>query len=146
MIVVDRRQAGTIWHKSLKNFVAAMSTHDPIDEAFQAARRHFLSNLKAGDKYNFSQYPSIDDVYDATDKIQQEQHEAGTLQSLNKIRPYLDCLTQYVGVIDTFAQAKADILCLIWVCNSLLYFNKYSETWSCEPLMLFILPRGMHYT
>jgi hypothetical protein len=97
-----------------------MSAHNPTEEAFQAARRHFLADLKDGNVYNFSQYASIDDVYDATEKIQQEQNKSGTLQGLNRIRPYLDCLRQYVDVINTFAQVKADILCLIWVCNSLL--------------------------
>jgi len=94
-----------------------MSAQDPIGDAFEAARKDFLSGLKVRDIYNFSQFTSINDVYNTTDTIQKEQSRSGTLQSLNRIRPYLDCLSQYVGVVDTFAQAKPDILCLIWVCH-----------------------------
>ena len=95
-----------------------MSAQDPIEDAFEAARQDFLRSLKDRDIYNFSQFTSINNVYDTTDKIQEEQQRSGALRGLNKIRPYLDCLSQYVGVIDTLIQAKPDILCLIWVCHS----------------------------
>jgi hypothetical protein len=95
-----------------------MSAQDPIEDAFEAARQDFLRSLKDRDVYNFSQFTSINNVYDTTDKIQEEQRRSGALRGLNRIRPYLDCLSQYVGVIDTFTQAKPDILCLIWVCHS----------------------------
>lgn len=102
----------------LRDSVAAMSAQDPVDDAFEAARQDFLRSLKDQDIYNFSQFMSINDVYDTTDKIQEEQRRSGALRGLNRIRPYLDCLNQYVGVIDTFIQAKPDVLCLIWVCHS----------------------------
>jgi len=95
-----------------------MSAQDSIEDAFEAARQNFLSSLKDQDVYNFSQFTSINDVYNTTDKIQEEQRTSGALRGLNRIRPYLDCLSQYVGVIDTFTQVKPDILCLIWVCHS----------------------------
>jgi hypothetical protein len=95
-----------------------MSVQYPIEDAFEAARQDFLRSLKDRDIYNFSQFTSINDIYDTTDQIQQEQVMSGTLQGLNRIRPYLECLSQYVGVLDTFAQIKPDILCLIWVCHS----------------------------
>lgn len=95
-----------------------MSVQDPIEDAFEAARQNFLSSLKDQDVYNFSQFTSINDVYNTTDKIQEEQRTSGALRGLNRIRPYLDCLSQYVGVLDTFTQVKPDILCLIWVCHS----------------------------
>jgi hypothetical protein len=94
-----------------------MSAQDPIEDAFEAARQDFLRSLKDRDIYNFSQFTSINDVYSTTDKIQEEQNRSGTLKGLNRIRPYLDCLSQYVGVIDTFIQVKPDTLCLIWVCH-----------------------------
>lgn len=95
-----------------------MSTQDPIEDAFEAARQDFLRGLKDRDIYDFSLFTSINDVYDATDQIQEKQSKSGTLKGLNRIRPYLDCLNQYVGVIDTFTQVKPDTLCLIWVCHS----------------------------
>jgi hypothetical protein len=96
-----------------------MSAQDPIDDAFKAARQAFLKGLKDRDAYEFSQFTSINDVYNTTDKIQEEQSKSGTLKGLHRIQPYLDCLSQYVGVIDTFTQVKPDLLCLIWVCHSL---------------------------
>ena len=95
-----------------------MSAQDPIEDDFEAARQDFLRSLKDRDVSSFSQFTSINNVYDTTDKIQDEQRRSGTLQDLNRIRPYLDCLSQYVGVMDTFIQVKPDILCLIWVCHS----------------------------
>src|SRR5436190_11722233 len=95
-----------------------MSVQYPIEDAFEAARQDFLRSLKDRDTYNFSRFTSIDDVYDTTYQIQEEQSRLGTLQGLNRIRPYLECMSQYIGAIDTFAQAKPDILCLIWVGHS----------------------------
>jgi hypothetical protein len=95
-----------------------MSAQYPIEDTFETARQDFLKSLKDPDVYNFSQFTSINSVYDTTDKIQEEQMRSGTLRGLNRIRPYLDCLNQYAGVLDTFAQAKPDILCLIWVRHS----------------------------
>lgn len=102
----------------LRDSLGAMSTQDRIEDAFEAARQDFLRSLKDRDVYNFSQFTSINDVYNTTDKIQEEQRRSGALRGLNRIRPYLDCLNQYVGVIDTFTQVKPDMLCLIWVCHS----------------------------
>jgi len=104
----------------VQDHVAVMSTHDPIKDAFEEAKEDFFKSLKDPDVYDFSQFTSINDVYDTTDKIQQEQNRTGTLQGLNRIRPYLDCLTQYSGVIETFTQVKPDLLCLLWVCEFLL--------------------------
>jgi hypothetical protein len=92
-----------------------MAAHDSIKDAFEDAKEDFLKSLKDPDVYNFSKFTSINDVYDTTDKIQQEQSRSGTLQGLNRIRPYLDCLSQYTGVIEIFTQVKPDLLCLIWV-------------------------------
>jgi hypothetical protein len=100
----------------VQDHVAAMSAHDPIKDAFEEAKEDFFKSLKDPDVYDFSQFTSINDVYDTTDKIQQEQNRTGALQGLNRIRPYLDCLSQYSGVIETFTQVKPDLLCLIWVC------------------------------
>jgi hypothetical protein len=69
-----------------------MSTQDQVEDAFEAARQDFLRSLKDREVYNFSQFTSINDVYTTTDKIQEEQRRSGTLRSLNRIWPYLDCL------------------------------------------------------
>ena len=57
---------------------------------------------------------SIDEVYDATDKLQKEQAKSGHLRHLSKIEPYLERLRDYSGAIDTLVQAKPDVFALIW--------------------------------
>jgi nitrate/nitrite-specific signal transduction histidine kinase len=94
-----------------------MSASPSVQEAFNFARRDFLQSLTDPHDYDFSQYNSIEQVYDATEKIQKEQEKSGTLRNLNKIQPYLECMSQYVQTIDTFVQVKPEILAVIWVCS-----------------------------
>jgi hypothetical protein len=87
----------------------------PALEAFHAAKQEFLRDLPDTEKSKLSNLATIEDVYDATDQIQKEQAKSGTLRNLRKIQPYLECVHHYAGIIETFVQAKADILALIWV-------------------------------
>lgn len=87
----------------------------PVQEAFEAVKREFYQNLKNPANYNLSKFTSINDVYDTTQKIQDEQSRTGSMRHLNRIKPYLDGLMQFVGVLDTFSQVKADISSLVWV-------------------------------
>lgn len=87
-------------------------------DAFEAAQTEFNSHLKDGEKFDFSQYKSIEEVYNVTDEIQRRQAKSGTLRNLARIQPYFDGLTQYAGVIEQFVQVKPDLLALIWVCDT----------------------------
>lgn len=87
----------------------------PIAAGFDAARREFLSNFPEEEKEAFSKFTSVDDVYDATDEIQKQQAKTRTLQNLGKIQPYIECLNQYSGVVETIVQIKPDFLAIIWV-------------------------------
>jgi nitrate/nitrite-specific signal transduction histidine kinase len=96
--------------------VSNTSQPDPwMLASFEAAEAEFHQSLKDADKLDFSQFTSIQDVYDATDNIQRQQTKKRTLQNLARIKPYLDCLKQYEGVIEVFVQVKPDLLALIWV-------------------------------
>ena len=92
-----------------------MATWNPAQEVFDVARKEFLRDLKNPSQFDFSKFKSINDVYDTTDQIQEEQGKTGDLRYLRKIQPYLEGLKQYVAVIDIFVQSKAEILALIWV-------------------------------
>jgi len=92
-----------------------MSAISSVDEAFESAKSDFLQKLTNPQDYDFSKFTSIDQVYDTTDEIQREQAATGTMRNLRKIQPYLECMSQYVGVLETFVQIKPEILCLIWV-------------------------------
>ena len=83
--------------------------------AFDTARKEFLRDVPDEDVAVFSKSTSIDDIYNATDEIQKKQAGTRTLQNLSKIQPYLECLTQYSGVLDTIVQVKPDVLAIIWV-------------------------------
>jgi len=92
-----------------------MSKYDQIQEAFDRAMHEFRDGLKNPSLYaEILETTTIDQVYDAADKLQDEQAKHGHLRHLAKIEPYLERLRAYTGVIETFLQAKPEILSLIW--------------------------------
>jgi len=91
-----------------------MSRLNVAQQAFDTARREFLAEVNVS-KFDFSKFTSIDDVYNTTDEIQEQQGKTGSLRHLRKIQPYLERLQDYALVIEQFVQVKSDILALIWV-------------------------------
>ncbi|ERF71684.1 hypothetical protein EPUS_08997 [Endocarpon pusillum Z07020] len=88
---------------------------DPVQAAFQSVIHDFKDKLSDTKLYNeILKTTSIDEVYDATDKLQEEQAKNGHLRHLSKIEPYLERLREYSGAIDTFVQTKPNVLALIW--------------------------------
>jgi hypothetical protein len=88
---------------------------DPIQAVFDAAIRDFRAKLKNEALYReILQTTTIDQVYDATDKLQEKQAQNSQLRHLSKIEPFLEGLRNYASVIEVFMQAKPDILALIW--------------------------------
>src|SRR5437762_225159 len=93
----------------------SMTSNDPIQEAFERAKHEFSQGLKNPNLHiELMKTTSIDDVYNAADKLQQEQAKNGRLRHLRRIEPYLERLRQYAGVIEVFVQAKPDILSFVW--------------------------------
>ncbi|KAH7249586.1 hypothetical protein B0J15DRAFT_536886 [Fusarium solani] len=93
----------------------AAPSSDAVKHAFNSAIEKFKKDLKNPDLYDqILQTTSIDQVYDATDKLQEEQSKTGSLRHLSKIGPFLGRLKEYTDAVDTFVQAKPDILALIW--------------------------------
>jgi hypothetical protein len=88
---------------------------DPIQVAFERATQEFKDSLNDDTLYGeILQTTSIEQVYDATDKIQKEQAEKGHLRHLSKISPYLNRLNDYADAVGVFVQVKPDVLALIW--------------------------------
>ena len=88
------------------------TSNDPIQVAFQGVINDFKTKLQDDKLYGeLLKTTSIDEVYDATDKL---QAKPGHLRHLSKIGPYLERLRDYSGAIDTLVQAKPDVLALIW--------------------------------
>lgn len=92
-----------------------MGSLTPTQKAFETARSEFLQNVKDASKYELWKYSSIDDVYNVTDEIQEQQAKTGNLRNLRKIQPYLERVQDFAGVIETFVQAKPEVLALLWV-------------------------------
>ena len=89
--------------------------YDAIQAAFDTAAKEFKRNVKDEALYNeMLQIQSIDHVYDATDKLQEEQAAKSDLRHLAKIDPFLTRLSDYREAIGVFVQTKPDILALIW--------------------------------
>lgn len=92
-----------------------MVVNHRIQEAFERAKREFQGGLKNPTLFaEIQKTTCIEEVYDAAEKIQEEQAKRGRLRHLRRIDPYLERLRQYSEVIETFVQAKSDILALIW--------------------------------
>lgn len=81
---------------------------------FDAAVKDFHDELPDWNESDLRGIETIEDVYNEIDKIQEEQGRERRLRNLKRIEPFLDCLEQYSAVIDTFVQAKANVLALIW--------------------------------
>ncbi|KAF5627128.1 Nacht domain protein [Fusarium sp. NRRL 52700] len=83
--------------------------------AFEAAMLDFKDKLKGHSFYDqIIQTTSIEQVYQDIEKLQDKQAKSGRLRHLSKIEPFLARLREYSSVIETFVQAKPDILALIW--------------------------------
>jgi hypothetical protein len=92
-----------------------MAQFDPVQLAFDSAIRDFRDKLQDDDLYrDIIQVKSIEEVWDATDKLQQEQGKKGHLRHLSKIASYLNRINDYKSAVDVFIQVKPDILGLIW--------------------------------
>ncbi|KAH4040807.1 hypothetical protein HBI56_015270 [Parastagonospora nodorum] len=93
----------------------ANNLNDSFQAAFETAIHKFRVELKNDNLYReILQTRTIVEVYDVTDKLQEEQSRTGRLRHLSKIEPFLAGLRGYVNVIEVFMQAKSDVLALIW--------------------------------
>ena len=82
---------------------------------FDAAVKDFQDELPDKEEFNFQGIETIDDVYREVKRTQEEQGQTRQLRNMKKIAPLLTCLEEYSGVLETFVQAKASVLALIWV-------------------------------
>ncbi|KAF6815604.1 NACHT domain protein [Colletotrichum sojae] len=79
----------------------ATNGYDPVQQAFESAKRDFKSSLKQEELYRqILETTSIEQVYDATDKLQNEQAKKGHLRNVSKIDGYLNRLREYAGVVE----------------------------------------------
>ncbi|PVI01812.1 hypothetical protein DM02DRAFT_590626 [Periconia macrospinosa] len=88
---------------------------NPFEKAFQNVLRDFRTKLQDDELYRrLLRVKTPEEVYDLTDKLQEEQARTGRMRHLSKIQPFLEGLRSYANVIEVFMQAKPDVLALIW--------------------------------
>jgi hypothetical protein len=88
----------------------------PKMDIFEIARTEFMAKLKHPEQHaELLGCTSLQAVLDGINDIQEKGANAQRFRNLSRIRPYLDRLNQFSGVIEVFVQAKADVLSLIWV-------------------------------
>lgn len=93
----------------------ASPSPDPVVEIFEKTKKEFYRHLKDQSlRAEIQNTTSVDDVYNATKRLQEEQGKRGTLRNLRRMNTYLQRLNEYAGILDTFVQTKPDILALIW--------------------------------
>lgn len=102
-------------YSTIPRRLATMASAQWLDDAFNDARRDFLSEIPTRYKSEFSRFGTIDHVYQEIDDIQLQQEKTRSLIALNRIHPYLIGLGDYFGAVETFVQVKPEVLCLIWV-------------------------------
>ena len=92
-----------------------MADDSRIREAFERAKNEFHRDLeKPALVAEIQKVSRMQDVYDATAKIQEEQAARGHLRHLGRIQPFLKQLDSYHQVVTTFVQVQPGILALIW--------------------------------
>ncbi|KAI1386580.1 uncharacterized protein F4822DRAFT_431452 [Hypoxylon trugodes] len=85
-----------------------------LDDAFRSAKEEFKRNLSNPALCDFSKISSINDVLEEANRIQRQQAKTKTLRALGRIRPFIDGLKEYASIIEVFAQAKPEIMSLLW--------------------------------
>ena len=89
-------------------------------EPFERARKKVWNNLTAKEKDELRATCTIEDIWKTAADIQDKQAKRRELGNMNKIRPYLDGLRRYSGVIEVFISSNPRIPALIWVgCTTL---------------------------
>ena len=86
--------------------------HDPKQE-FEAALRAFKDSLSPQEALEF-EFATPQDVYREIDRIQKEQETKGLLRNMKRLKPFMDGLTRFSGVIEQFVAMKPAFLGFIW--------------------------------
>lgn len=92
-----------------------MTKFDASQQAFETAKDTFRKRLS--DEALFKEIleaPTIEKVWEAANEVQTKQHAEKRLRNMAKIKGFLDKMSGYDSVMNTFVQAKPDIMALIW--------------------------------
>ena len=100
-----------------------MSTSEPadevvklVDDAFNAAKESFRKQLDNTKQYKeiLESTTTIGDVYGLALQLQENVASSSRLRSFRRVRPFLEILAGFQGIIENFVQVKPEILALLW--------------------------------
>lgn len=82
---------------------------------FKATVDKFLVDLDDDVKNELQNFTTSQGLYAELERIQREQGKSSKLRGMQKIQPFLDCLRDYYGVLDTISNIHPEVLASIWV-------------------------------
>lgn len=92
-----------------------MACNDQVNETFAKAKSDFFKGLKDPKlRSQLQSVTTIDGIWAFVNQLQREQSQNKRLLGLNRIRPFVERLGEYAGVIEVFTQVKPDVIALIW--------------------------------
>jgi hypothetical protein len=83
-----------------------------LEDGFQQALGDFKRRLKPDEEAQFA-FTELGDLEIAVKDIQERQMKTKTSQNLTRIRPFLQAMAQYTGIIEVFLNTSS-VLCFIW--------------------------------
>ncbi|KAF8241747.1 hypothetical protein K440DRAFT_608219 [Wilcoxina mikolae CBS 423.85] len=86
-----------------------------IPAAIDRALSRFQDSLDSEGRKIFSNVTTEDDVRSLIESLEAEQGSRGCLRNLNRVKPFINGLSQYATVIEVFVQVNPQILSFIWV-------------------------------
>jgi hypothetical protein len=89
--------------------------HDPLlSSMFSESSLEFASKLPASLVETFAEIQTLEDLVRAIQDIEARQADRKSLRYLSKIKPCLNALNEYSGIIEVFVNAKPDIMAFVW--------------------------------
>ena len=83
-------------------------------ERLETIAASFRSRLSSEDFLAIKKIQNYADLEDAIRDIEAKLVLSKSIRNINKIRPFVNSLQQYTGVIEVFVNVKPDFLALIW--------------------------------
>ena len=83
-------------------------------ERLETIAASFRSRLSSEEFGAINRIKTFADLQDAIRDIEAKQVLSKSIRNINQIRPFVNSLQQYTGVIEVFVNVKPDFLALIW--------------------------------
>jgi len=87
-----------------------------VPTAIVQALSRFQNSLDPEGLKFFSNVTTEVDVTNLIETLEADQGSRGCLRNMNRVKRFIDGLSQYATVIEVFVQVNPQILSFIWVC------------------------------